>query len=602
MERQNWLNMCGVAGYIGDAPSSPILLEMLRALEYRGYDSFGLAVLDGDETDRVGRLQVKKFIGPVNQFQARAVGGIHGFAGIAHTRWATHGAVTLENAHPHLDCSQSVAVVHNGIVENSDRLRRFLERRDHRFTSQTDSEVIPHLIEERLRISANLREAIREAASRIRGSSSFLVLSRLDPKHIFGVKLGLPLAVGIGSGANLISSDPSSFPRWVKGVVLLEDRDLAIIGASSVQIVDSLTGISKKRGITWRRSQQSPFQKLGFRHYMEKEIHEQPSILKRISQKGMVGLDKLAKSLQQAERVFLVGSGSSYHACLSGSYFFSEVAGIEGRPLMASMFPKFSNLASEGDAVIAISQSGETADILDAISAAKKAGMKIYSITNNSGSTLGRLSEVAVDICAGPERGVAATKTYTGEVAALYLVAEQMAGRPREALDELRDASRSISKRMTDFVGKARSLASELHRVDLLLLIGRDAAFPTAMEAALKVREVSYIPSLGLEGSELKHGNLALISDGVPCVVFSPQGDTFIVGNAREAQSRGAQVIWISEGTTREFGKTVQIPPAGPLFPIYAIIPMQLFAYEMAILRGNNPDRPRNLAKCVTVR
>jgi len=602
-KEQKRFAMCGVAGYIGSKRAGPILLEALRSLEYRGYDSFGLATMEASsESGCKARLHVRRFLGSVGNAAIETVENLPGVVGIAHTRWATHGLVTLANAHPQLDCRGSVAVVHNGIIENSDRLREFLQKRGHRFKSQTDTEVISHLIEDQMQQCHRLEEAVRLVTRRITGSSSFIVLSVQDPEHILAVKAGLPLAVGYARNAHLISSDPSSFPPWVEGVSLLQDGDLAIVGRSAARIVDVLTGVERKRDVTWRQSWRRNCGRKGYRHYMEKEIHEQPSILKKISEEGVNGLEHLARSLEDAERIFLIGSGTSYHSCVTGSYFLNDLAELESRPLLASTFPRFASLAGDADALIAVSQSGETADILDAVAAAKKAGMKVYSITNNEASTLGRLSEVTVDIAAGSERGVAATKTYTAQLAVFYLLAAQVRGKLREGTRELSETSLSISRYMSRFIRQVKLLARKLCGHHLILLIGRDAAYPTAMEGALKIREISYVPALGLEGSELKHGNLALITDGVPCFVFSPYGDHLVEANASEAQSRGADVIWVTDQERDRFGQAVRVPFCGTLFPIPAIIPMQLLAYEMAILRGNNPDRPRNLAKCVTVR
>lgn len=589
--------MCGIMGYIGNERAAPILLDGLRSLEYRGYDSAGIATLDGC-------LHVRKSIGPVSSLASSSDARLlPGRVGIAHTRWATHGAVTLNNAHPHLDCSGRTAVVHNGIVENGGELRDLLSSMGHGFTSDTDTEAIPHLIEDNLTKGYGLDRAVMEASRRLEGSFAFLVLSSLDDGCIYACKRHLPLVIGLGTECCVASSDPSSLPDGLDRSIFLGDGELAILDGAKPRIVDISSGVLReRRSIPLELCLKDPG-KRGFRHYMEKEINEQPAVLHRIAKEDLKNLDLMASRMMEAHQVFLVAAGTSYHACLTGSYFFSDVASISTQPMLSSTFPRFSNLIDREDLVIAVSQSGETADVLDAVRSAQSRGATVLALVNIPQSTLARRSEAFVCLDAGVEKGVAATKTYTAELAAFHLAAYEAAGQPNDGRGQLADLAAQLKGAMPNLRRKVRSLAGSLYLSSFMLLIGRGITYPTAMEAALKIKELCYMPSLGLEGGELKHGSLALITEGTPCVAFVPGDDRAILSNAEEAASRGARLIGITESQRASpFEDEIVLPESGGLFPISAILPAQMLSYEMALLRGNDPDKPRNLAKSVTVR
>jgi glucosamine--fructose-6-phosphate aminotransferase (isomerizing) len=614
--------MCGIIGYVGMNRAAPILIRGLRSLEYRGYDSAGVATLDN-----LGKsLHVSKTLGPVEKLESSPAINLPGMVGIAHTRWATHGQVNLKNAHPHLDCSHQTAVVHNGIIENADDLRSDLESRGHCFVSDTDTEVIPHLVGGGIQRGQSVLRAVMEATRRLEGSYAFLVLSSNDDGCIYASKRNLPLLVGLGQDFCVATSDSSALPRGVDRAVLLEDEDMVIIDNSNIEILDSTSEkipISPlNRPIVNLGSKIEQPGLSGYKHYMEKEIHEQPSLLHRISSKGLSNLDLLTQKLVEGNRIFLIGSGTSYHACLTGSYFLGDIAGIPAQPILSSSFARFSHLLGRDDVVLAVTQSGETADVLDAMQSAQATGATVLGLVNNPHSAVARMAEVFVPLEAGVEKGVAATKTYTAQLAALYLAAHRVGGQ-KEGKRNLARLSKILEKSMEDLRENVQILAKGLHSSPLMILIGRDDTHPTALEAALKIREISYIPSFGMEGGELKHGSLALIEEGTPCLSFVSSRDRGILANLEEAASRGARIVGFCEGDYRMgeatggkmgarrvpengeldvFDEKILLPYSGNLFPISAVIPAQMISYEMALLRGNNPDRPRNLAKCVTVR
>ena len=607
--------MCGIIGYVGMKHAAPILIRGLRSLEYRGYDSAGVATLD----TQGGCLHVRKVLGPVERLESSDATNLPGMVGIAHTRWATHGQVNIKNAHPHLDCSSNTAVVHNGIIENAGELREDLESRGHRFISETDTEVIPHLVGQGIRYGQSVYHAVMETSRRLEGSYAFLVLSSNDDGCIYASKKHLPLLIGLGGDFCIATSDFSALPKGVDKAVLLEDGDLAIINNSKIKVFDSASNFQLNRPTISLEPKNRESGLGNYRHYMEKEIHEQPALLHHITKKGLPNLDLLTQKLVNGNQIYFVGSGTSYHACLTGSYFLSDIAGIPSQPILSSSFTHLSHLLGKDDVVLAVSQSGETADVLDAIRSAQATGATILSLVNNSHSTLARMAEISIPLEAGVERGVAATKTYTSQLAAFYLAAYQ-AIKQEEGRKKLAQLSKTLQKDMLVLKRDIRILATKLHSSPLMILIGRANTHPTALEAALKIREICYIPTLGMEGGELKHGSLALIEEGTPCLAFISNQDKAILANMEEAASRGASLVGICEkdqledetavkgGTRRTptgdgfFGEKILLPYSGNLFPILAVIPAQMLSYEMAILRGNNPDRPRNLAKCVTVR
>ncbi len=569
-------------------------MECLAKLEYRGYDSAGIATIDRE-------LQWKKCMGPVEGLSS-AGGELGGNIGIGHTRWATHGEVTISNAHPQVDCSGNIAIVHNGIVENADILREELTNRGHRFTSDTDTEVISHLVEEEVREGSELSIAISNSSRRLEGKYSFLVLTSWDRDHIVACKKGLPLVIGEGPDGRVASSDPFCLPKFVCNFTALEDGEIALISQGRSELIESSQGRSVTRRSHTRMDWSRDLGRSGYAHFMKKEIYQQPNVLYRSGKSSIQGLEEMAGAISRCERAFLIGSGTSYHACLTGSYLINELGGLCTYPMLSSRFSSFSKILGENDLVLAVSQSGETSDILDAVECARGQGTRVVGMMNNAQSTLERASDFSICLGAGVEVSVAATKTYIAEVAAFYLMAQAMRGTMDRGRSKLIEAAGSMATWIPRWDEEAGRLAKSMKDSSVIAVIGRDLTYPSALETALKIREICYLPSLGLEGSELRHGSLALISEGVPCLVFAAQDSLGIVNSAREAKTRGARLIGITNGDELEFDEQFVVPGSGDLFSVMGIVPAQLLAYHMAILRGNNPDRPRNLAKCVTVR
>jgi len=585
--------MCGIIGYAGPGDGASIVLEGLKNLEYRGYDSFGFALKSNPG------MKIVKKVGKIADFQGFADSKRYGVA-MGHTRWATHGAVTEANAHPHTDCTGGIALVHNGIIENYQELRRELMGRGHRFTSETDSEVIAHLIEEHTKAKGFV-EGTKLALKRLQGCYAVLAMSR-DEDAIIAARRGSPLVVGVGKGEYFIASDIPAFLRHTKRVIYLYDEDFVVVdGGLAVYNLRTGAAVERKTDtIEWDIEQA---RKGEFQHYMLKEIAEQTETIKRASEQDPGIVRKMADRIQQAYGVFFVGAGSSYHACLAASYIFSKVAKRHINVVLASEFPNYEHFLTDKTLVIAVSQSGETADVLKAVKAAKDRGSEVISIANVMGSSITRYSDHFLMMHAGPEICVLSTKTYTSQVALLILLAYACAGKYDEGRDVLthawNQAYNLTSRNTRDFVKK---LAAMLKDKEHAFLIGRDLQYATALEAALKIKEVSYMHAEGFAGGELKHGTIALIDKGTPCIVFaSKDNEREILSNAMEIRSRGGYIIGVGASNNEAYDYFIKVPEMGYANPIGQIIPMQLLAYELALLRGCDVDRPRNLAKSVTV-
>jgi glucosamine--fructose-6-phosphate aminotransferase (isomerizing) len=611
--------MCGIVGYIGHSSAPEIIVNGLRRLEYRGYDSAGLVILDG------GRLRIHRRPGKVADLAALlATAPLSGRVGLGHTRWATHGAPSEANAHPHVDCSGSLAVVHNGIIENYLPLKQRLLLAGHEFRSQTDTEVIAHLLEEHLADGRDLMEAVRGVLRELRGAYALGVVSTAAPDRLIVAKRGGgSVVVGLGRDGTFLASDIPAILPHTRDVVVLEDGELAVLTATGVE-VSTLTREPVRRAplrITWDAAQA---QKGGYPHFMLKEIHEQPqavsdTFLGRVVEgTGAVALPDLgfsSEAIRAFRRVILVACGTSYNAALAGRFMVEELAGLPAEVDISSEFRYRNLLLGPETLVVAISQSGETADTLGAAKAAAAVGALVLAITNVVGSALSRESRATVYTHAGPEIGVASTKTFTATVTVCYLLALAL-GRERQYLspndvrkriEDLRDIPRLISSAISlnpHVADLARALAGYEH----FLYLGRGLSHPVALEGALKLKELSYIHAEGYAGGEMKHGPIALIDERVPVLAVAPRDPSYdrILGNVEEVKARGGRVVAVChQGDTELEGRVdhvLVVPPTPDLLsPLVSVVPLQLLAYHMALARGCNVDQPRNLAKSVTV-
>jgi glucosamine--fructose-6-phosphate aminotransferase (isomerizing) len=615
--------MCGIFGYVGNNKNAAkIVLNGLKALEYRGYDSWGVAVADASRKSQIAnRIQqmssndkrlaignkpiiVEKRVGKIGNSSLNSkLLILNSNFGIGHTRWATHGGVTEANAHPHTDCNNSLALVHNGIVENWQPLKKQLKKQGHRFKSETDTEVIAHLVEEEIKQGSNLSGAVRKTFEKLTGLNAVAVL--FSSGEIAVAKNGSPVCLGVGKGEYFVASDAVPILPHTREVIFLEDGQGAVINKQGVKVFNLATGqsISKKpTHLDW--SVQST--QLGkYPHYMLKEIHEQPKVLVNIAQNYKKAVSELALVIKNSYGTYMVGCGTAAYAALAGSYLFSRVAARHVNFAVGSEFSYLTHFLTPKSLVIALSQSGETIDIIDSVKAAKEKGAKIACLVNNLGSTLYRMADYKILLGAGPEKSVCATKSYTAKLAILTLLAYAMQGNLVEGVEWVTKASRAVGEILTKkSVGDIEKLAKKISKHSHIYTIGRGLNYPTALEAALKIKEVSYIHAEGFAAGELKHGVIALIEKGTPVVVFAPIDETYdaVVSGATEIKSRGGYIIGVSPKNNPVFDIWFRVSDVGDASPIVNVVFAQLLAYYLAIAKGLNPDFPRNLAKSVTVR
>lgn len=591
--------MCGIVGCIlKDKEAAPILLECVRKLEYRGYDSVGIAT-------SAGEIRIKKDQGKIDEVQQKLnLTDLTGEKGIAHVRWATHGLPTKENAHPHTDCKRRIAVVHNGIIENFKELRIQLQKEGHKFTSDTDTEVIPHLIEKYTDEGANLEEAIRQATHQIRGSYALAVLSLDEPDKIIGVRKESPLIVGKGKEEYFLASDVPAILQHTNQVIYLDNQEMVILDSNGVTIKNSEGKIIPKEvhTIEWTSDMA---EKQGYEHFMLKEIHEQPDAVKNTLMEESE-IREVVKKFSHIERICFVACGTSYHASLVGKYLFETLLGIPTDVVLASEFQYSSRALNENTLVIFITQSGETADTLKALRIANEKSQTL-AIVNVLGSTATRDAKHVIYTRAGPEIGVAATKTYVSQLTSIYLLAIFMSGK-EELLDDLQkipDYMRATLEKEDQIKEIARKYKNNCD----FFFIGRGFSYPTALEGALKLKEITYIHGEGYAAGELKHGPLALIDDDVPVLAVAPPGNSHdkTLSNVEEVKARGARVIGLGsiedevlKSEAHDYiGFADEIKEM--LSPLTYVVPMQLLAYYISVERGVDPDKPKNLAKCVTV-
>ncbi len=590
--------MCGIIGYCGKKSAAPIVLEALKRLEYRGYDSAGIASLYD------GQLQIKKDVGKIDEVnQKHNLGGLPGNTAIGHTRWATHGGVTQDNAHPHCDCKQEVAVVHNGIIENHQPLRRRLERK-YSFVSETDSEVIPHLIREFMEMGSSLEQAIRQTVKELRGSYAILAISASEPQKIVAARKDSPLVVGIGAGENFVASDALPFLEHTNRVIFVEDGEIVSLNNEKVTIHDGEgRQIPKEpQEVNWKWDGAT---KQGYEFFMHKEIMEQPQVMRYALMQDRELIMEVAMDILRTKQVVLTGCGTSRHAALIGRYLFSKVGSKFSDVIMGSEFHHFSDSIHKDTLVIAVSQSGETADVLEGVKRAKANGATIFSIVNVVGSSLTRLSDKVVYLNCGPEIGVAATKSFVSELVIFYLLAFAMTNQLREGVRAIKSISSLIKKNLNHNGAILPELAQELKGKSDFYYIARGINFAIAMEAALKAKEVAYVHAEGMPAGELKHGTLALIEQKTPVIAICPADYTFeeTMSNVAEAKARGAFIIGVSDRHEQSFDEWIKIPSLAEVFyPLVSIVPLQLLAYNLAVAKGLDPDKPRNLAKSVTVK
>lgn len=616
--------MCGIIGYVGKRTDAGVLVvEGLKRLEYRGYDSWGVACKTEDT------IVVRKDVGKISSVNAAEFLKSCSLA-MAHTRWATHGGVTPENAHPHVSCDGKIVVVLNGIIENYEALREELKAKGHIFVSTTDTEVIPHLIEEEMKVwesdlgqrtseasltasrstnpesrsPADFAAAVRRACLRFEGRYG-IVAMHTDSALLVAARKGSPLIVGVAEDGYFIASDTPAFLDSTTTVQYLDDGEMVVTDGQGILFSDLKTGEERAKReiqITWTNVQS---QKGEYEHFMLKEIMEQKGSIARAVDQDEAQIETLARAIANAQGTFLVGCGTAAKACMAAEYFFSVIAGHHVNFAPASEFKLYHRFLKPESLLIAVSQSGETADTLEAMKIAKSKGAKVLAIVNSEGSTIAREADFTLHIKAGPERAVASTKALTGQMAVLLLIAYAMIGKLPKGRTRLLETAAAINDmlnpRYTQFI---EVIAERIQESSDLYIIGKGWNYPMALESAIKIQEVSYVHAEGFAGGELKHGPIALIEKGTPCIalVGNDEVRTDIISNAIELKARGGFIIGISPERHEVFDEWIKVPDVDTAQAIVNIIPVQVLAYFLAVKRGKDPDMPRNLAKSVTVK
>ena len=605
--------MCGITGCVTDGRAvAGILYKSLKRLEYRGYDSAGMATIFN------GVLYVKKDQGKIDEVNERLnFSDMPGNIGIAHTRWATHGAPSKVNAHPHTDCNNKLAVVHNGVIENFMELKKELLDLNHRFVSKTDTEVVAHLLEENLEKGEDFFSAFVNTIKRLNGSYALATIYVGEPDKILVAKQDMPLLIGIGDGCMFVASDAAAFIDETNKTIILQNGEVAVVTAKSYEIYRVKDGTKVMRNpiiLDWTLEMA---EKQGFPHYTLKEIFEQPLTIKSALRLQDTYVDLLTEFLDRGEKIFMIAAGTSYHACLAASYMFSKLARLATYPVIASEFiENYGHSIDIGTVILAVSQSGETADVLNALEFARLRAATILGITNVVGSTLTRISRAYLLQNAGPEIGVAATKTFTSQLIVLAQLALRLAKKRgkiaqyemdefKERLYEVPDV---VSHALEETKDRMQELAKKYAKEKFFIFLGRGISTATAFEGRLKVMELSYIPCIAYPAGESKHGPISVVEKGVPVFFVCPKDETrkTIIGNIEEMRARGAKIITIGSKDDEELMEIsddyIGLPDVHELLsPIIYVLPFQLLAYYLAIERGLDPDKPRNLAKSVTV-
>ena len=590
--------MCGIFGYVGKrADAGRVVIRGIKNLEYRGYDSWGIArMIDGS-------IAVEKNIGKIGAVNPESFSDVCSLA-IAHTRWATHGGVTVANAHPHLSQDGSIAVVHNGIIENFQALRSELEKKGYVFQSETDTEVICHLLQEEMKSAKSFADAARAACRRFDGWYAFAAMNT-GTHELVAARRGSPLIVGIGKGETFIASDIPAFMEHTRTVNYLDNGEMIVTNGERTTFLSIENGKEiKKRNveITWDREQA---EKGEYEHFMLKEIMDQKESIRRAVNQDEEQIQTIADAIRDAKGTFLSGCGTAGKVCMAAEYFFSVIAKHHVNYAPSSEFPLYHHFLLPESLLIVVSQSGETVDVLEAMETAKKKGAKVLAIVNAEGSSIHRLADYTLLINAGPERAVASTKAATGQMAVLLLIAYALKKRLNEGRQVLLEAAEQTNDMLNPrYLTHIEGIADRLKRHENLYIIGKSWNYPMALESAIKIQEVSYVHAEGFAGGELKHGPIALIQKGTPCIALLGNDEVKMdtLSNTIELRARGAHTIGIAPEKNEAFDEWIRVPDAGTAQAIVNVIPVQILAYYLALKRGLDPDMPRNLAKSVTVK
>ena len=586
--------MCSIIGYYGKEVAAPIIVKGLKRMEYRGYDSVGVA------TESENQIELKKGTGKVNEVNSKVqLDTLPGKVGIGHTRWATHGKVTDVNAHPHPSNSGKIAIVHNGIIENFEELKRQLESEGYSFKSETDSEVIANLLQKNYDATKDVKEAIMKSVTELEGHYAFVAM--FENGQLAAARYHEPLIIGIGQDGFFLSSDVLGFIEFTDNAVYMENGNFVILDKDKFQILDfngkdveyETTKVSKEFGDAYKGD---------YAHFTLKEIYEQHETILKAGEKTVDAIEKTADYIKDAKNIYITGSGTSYNSALIAKQILSKYAKIKAEPIIASELQFSPDIIEENSILIAISQSGESADVLDAVRIAKKANCKIISIVNLLTSSLARESDVVIGMNCGPEIGVAATKSFTSQLVILYKIVQKVSN--NDITINFEKFSESILK-ILENPKKIQQIAKELKEISDIYILGRGVNYPIAIEAALKLKELTYIHAEGIAGGELKHGPLALMDSNVFVIIINPKDSTYsdTLTSAREIKARGAKIIGVSDIESDVYDYWIEIPKIDEvLYPISEIIPIQLLSYYAALEKDTDPDYPRNLAKSVTVK
>jgi glucosamine--fructose-6-phosphate aminotransferase (isomerizing) len=589
--------MCSIIGYKGQLIVAPLLVDSLKRMEYRGYDSVGIATINN------GRILVRKGVGKVLDVNKRLdLSSMEGHAGIGHTRWATHGSITEKNAHPHYGCTDSMAIVHNGIIENHRELMEELIDLGHVFKSDTDSEVIAHLLERYYAEQKNIKSSMIETCKRLKGDYAFV--AALEDGTICGSRCNEPLLIGSVETGYFISSDILGFIGYTDKAIFLENRDIVVVDSKTLQIYDP-DGNTVNRSLTQVAWELAAIDKGKYAHYTLKEIHEQPIIVEKVGVQNLDKIEDFCNILRNSKTVFLTGSGTSYHCALIAKHILSNFAKIHAETMISSEFQYTLSGIDNTSVLLAFSQSGETADVLQAINAAKRMGAKVLSIVNVPTSSLARISDSFLTIGCGPEIGVAATKSFTAQLSLTYMIVD--------ALCNGYLGFKTNKQILVDALHEALAAENEIHGIAEKLryardiyVLGRSIHYPIALEGALKIKELSYIHAEGIAAGELKHGPLALIDTNSYVIIVNPNGTTSDsnIASAHEIKARGATIIGISDKPDEVYDIFIKIPfiKCNVIYPIIEVLPLQILAYYLSLVKNVDPDYPRNLAKSVTVK
>ena len=585
--------MCSIIGYSGNEVAAPIIVKGLKRMEYRGYDSVGVA------TESNNQIELKKGIGKVNEVNSKIqLDTLPGKTGIGHTRWATHGKVTEFNAHPHPSNSGKIAIVHNGIIENFEELKKQLENEGYNFKSETDSEIIANLLQKNYESTKNVKETILKTVSEIKGDYAFVAM--FENGQLAAARFHEPLIVGISQENVFLSSDVLGFIEYTDNVIYMKNRNIIILDKKDFQILD-FNGKNTEYEITKVSKEFGDIYKGDYAHFTLKEIYEQPDVILKSGEKTIGDIEKAVDYIKNAKNVYITGSGTSYNSALIAKQILSKYVKIKSEPIISSELQFSPEIIERDSVLIAISQSGESADVLEAVRIAKKLNCKIISIVNLLTSSLVRKSDITLGMNCGPEIGVAATKSFTAQLTILYKIVQKLSNNITIDFEKFAE---SILKIIENPV-KIQKIAKELKNVSDIYILGRGINYPIAIESALKLKELTYIHAEGIPGGELKHGPLALMDSNVFVIIINPNDSTYAdtLTSAREIKARGAKIIGVSDIESDLYDYWIEIPKIKEiLYPISEIIPIQLLSYYSALEKDTDPDYPRNLAKSVTVK